>query len=288
MGNLKHMQDLRNLVDSGMSGAEIGRELGYTGTTIYKWAKKQGLYEKLRENGKEKQGGVISKKSLEKTKDLISKGETAVSIAGTLGVSNTTIKNWARRLGKEWVDKLKANGNRAKSNPKVTEEIVEEMIVLSEQGLGVDLIGKKLGLHGTTVRNHLIKNLGEDGYAKMHNIKKYTTYWSGRYYKNDRGDILQSSLEEVVADILYERGIEYITHKVLILRGKRFFPDFYLPKHNLYIEVFGMSDLDFYREKMALKIKEYEENGVNCIYLYKEDFKCIQDKLDRELMKWIL
>ncbi len=73
-----------------------------------------------------------------------------------------------------------------------------------------------------------------------------------------------------------------------MLRGKRFFPDFYLPKHNLYIEVFGMSDLDFYREKMALKIKEYEENGVNCIYLYKEDFKCIQDKLDRELMKWIL
>ena len=287
MGNLRHMQDLRNLVDSGMSGAEIGRELGYTGTTIYKWAKKQGLYEKLRENGKKKQGGVINKKNLEKTKDLISKGETAVSIADTLGVSNNTIKNWARRLGKEWVDKLKANGNRAKSNPKVTEEMVEEMIVLSEQGLGVDLIGKKLGLHGTTVRNHLIKNLGEDGYAKMHNIKKYTTYWSGRYYKNDRGDILQSSLEEVVADILYERGIEYTTHKVLILRGKRFFPDFYLPKHNLYIEVFGMSDLDFYREKMALKIKEYEENGVNCIYLYKEDFKCIQDKLDRELMKWI-
>ena len=287
MGNLKHMQDLRNLVDSGMSGAEIGRELGYTGTTIYKWAKKQGLYEKLKENGKEKQGGVISKKNLEKSKDLISKGETAVSIAGILGVSNNTIKNWARRLGKEWVDKLKANGNRAKSNPKVTEEMVEEMIVLSEQGLGVDLIGKKLGLHGTTVRNHLIKNLGEDGYAKMHNIKKYTTYWSGRYYKNSRGDILQSSLEELVADILYERGVEYTTHKVLILRGKRFFPDFYLPKHNLYIEVFGMSDLDFYREKMALKIKEYEENGVNCIYLYKEDFKCIQDKLDRELMKWI-
>ena len=287
MGNLKHMEDLRNLVDSGMSGAEIGRELGYTGTTIYKWAKKQGLYEKLKENGKEKQGGVISKKNLEKSKDLISKGETAVSIAGILGVSNNTIKNWARRLGKEWVDKLKANGNRAKSNPKVTEEMVEEMIVLSEQGLGVDLIGKKLGLHGTTVRNHLIKNLGEDGYAKMHNIKKYTTYWSGRYYKNSRGDILQSSLEELVADILYERGVEYTTHKVLILRGKRFFPDFYLPKHNLYIEVFGMSDLDFYREKMALKIKEYEENGVNCIYLYKEDFKCIQDKLDRELMKWI-
>lgn len=287
MRNLKHMQDLRNLVDSGMSGAEIGRELGYTGTTIYKWAKKQGLYEKLRENGKEKQGGVTSKKSLEKTKDLISKGGTAVSIAGTLGVSNTTIKNWARRLGKEWVDKLKANGNRAKSNPKVTGEIVEEMIVLSEQGLGVDLIGEKLGLHGTTVRNHLIENLGEDGYAKRHNIKKYTTYWSGRYYKNDRGDTLQSSLEEVVADILYERGIKYTTHKGLNLKGKRYFPDFYLPEYDVYIEVFGMSDLDFYIVKMDSKIKDYKDNGIKCIHLYKKDFKCINDKLDKELGKWL-
>jgi len=206
---------------------------------------------------------------------LIKAGNSAKQIALKLKIHTKTI--YEALIKNNLVDEmneLKKIGKMrvSQSALKVKEDIFLEINRLSLMGRGVDAIGKELGLHGTTIRYQLIKRLGKDEYQRRHSIKKYKEYWSGKYYTNDRGDILQSGLEEKVADYLYKNGIKYKTHKCLTLPEGKFFPDFYLEYFDIYIEVFGMSDLEFYKVKMKIKINSYEKNGVKFIGLNKEDF----------------
>ncbi len=199
---------------------------------------------------------------------LVEEGKSALDIAGVVGINPKTIYNL---LDEEGVEKLKANGKAKTIHNKLSDEQLEVMLGLSKQGRGIDAIGKKLGIDGTSVRYRLIKMLGKEEYSKRHSKKKYTDYWSGRYFINERGDRLQSGLEEKVVDYLFKLGIEYRTQVCLKLPEGKFYPD--IQVGNKYIEIFGMSDLDFYIKKMEIKKKVYEKNKIDCLYLYKEDFK---------------
>ena len=55
--------------------------------------------------------------------------------------------------------------------------------------------------------------------------------------------------------------------------GKFIYPDFYLEEYNLYIEVFGMSEVPYYIKGMKEKIKLYEENNIKFIGINYENFK---------------
>lgn len=151
--------------------------------------------------------------------------------------------------------KLKYNNRLAQSNSnrKVSQQEVKEFLRLSSNGWGHETIAKKIGYGASTVKYHLVRNLSSQEYKRRHGIRRFTSYWSGRSYKNDRGETFQSSLEERVANWLYKRGVNYKMHVRLLLGRKTYYPDFYLPRKGLYIEVFGMTDLDFYTRKMQRK-----------------------------------
>ena len=59
-----------------------------------------------------------------------------------------------------------------------------------------------------------------------------------------------------------------------------FYPDFYIPQYNLYIEFFGKND-EFYNKKMDLKIKIFSSrNDINFKYLTYNDSNILLEKLE--------
>lgn len=86
-------------------------------------------------------------------------------------------------------------------------------------------------------------------------------------YATERGELVRSKSEKILADKLYMRNIPYIYEQPLLLKeGIRVYPDFtVLNRHTreeFYWEHFGMMDKQEYCEKTVEKIRKYQRNGV--------------------------
>ena len=213
---------------------------------------------------------------------LLKQGLSTTEITNIVSCSRPIVSKLIKTYSTtEDIVNLKKINFSKKSHFKVTESVKSEILKLSESGYGIESIAKRLSIkiHPTTVMMTLRRTLSKDEYKKRHDKSKFDMYWSGRYFKNDRGDLLQSSLEEKVVDFLFQMNVIYYTCKyVLCLNGKnKMYCDVYIPKQSkikqdLYIEIFGLSDLDFYKIKMFKKIKEYENLNLELLPLYRNDF----------------
>lgn len=161
------------------------------------------------------------------------------------------------------------------------------MNYLSSKGVGIDTIGKELNLDGATVRYNLIKILGKEGYEKRHPRTRYTENngWNGWNGKNIEynGNWYQSNLEVEVAKILEELKLNFNSHVYLPLGDKKYYPDFYLPSYNLYIECAGMLDRGFYRVKFINKINDYSMYNINFLVVSSDTFNNFLDSLKERL-----
>lgn len=300
-----HLDEIRILVEEGKQPTEILKVVGISFYPFKKYLKELDpiLLERVNMNGnknfKTKEKLLISQNWDQIVNWIVKEKQSAQQIGDKLKLSAPTIHKRVKQQNLELYNKMFQNGRENKkigvdwSNSnrhfrKVTLSMLNEMLQLSKNGMGVDLIGKKLGIHGTTVMIHLRKLLGDKEYQSRHNKKKFTTYWSGRFYKNNRGDTLQSSLEEDVADWLFENNIKYEMRNTLWLGKKRYHPDFELIDLDMYIEIFGMSNQGFYKIKMDKKIEDYKKHNIKCIYLYYENFfrrKDYKTILEKELKR---
>lgn len=89
--------------------------------------------------------------------------------------------------------------------------------------------------------------------------------------------------EKRIADFLYKQGITFEYEKELMLSGRKYIPDFYLPEMNLYIEFFGWGHLPDYQARVEEKMKVYKNNGIACIYLFHKGSKDLEKILEEEL-----
>lgn len=210
---------------------------------------------------------------------LVKEGKTSTEIGKILNISNTSVRNYLKKYGfnKELVE-LRKNGFRRRDtvNQKVDEELIAKMVYYSRLGWGIERIGTELNLDGATIIRYLRHKLGDKEYQERHSRKKYTDYWSGRYFVNSRGDRLQSGFEEKVVDFLYENSIKYVTQTCLVLPEGKFYPDVKLLDSDIYVEVFGLSDMNFYIKKMNFKKDIYKKNKIKLISLEKDMFQTVQ------------
>lgn len=99
-----------------------------------------------------------------------------------------------------------------------------------------------------------------------------------------RGEQVKSHAEQKIADFLSRNGIRYeyerpIEVGIWIFREELCKPDFYLPDYDVYIEYWGMKDVEEgykrrdYRAKMAWKMKQYERYGVKLLSIYPDNLK---------------
>jgi hypothetical protein len=209
---------------------------------------------------------------IKKCENLLNKKSYSFNnLCKEININPSTFKNYLIQNNiKEIIEKCLSSN---KKQTALTEIIKNNIIKLEKEGKGNDVIGKLLNINGTTVRKYLIEYYGEEKYKKRHSIDKfYSPLYSG--FINERGDRFHSTLEMLVADYLYEKNIRYKTQDYIkFSNGKSIYPDFYLKDFNLYIEVFGMSEVPFYIQNMNKKIKLYEENNLNFLSIFYNNFK---------------
>jgi hypothetical protein len=91
--------------------------------------------------------------------------------------------------------------------------------------------------------------------------------------------VVQSRGERMIADWLSTQGIAYrYDDKFQIIQGYSVRPDFYLPRHDVFIEYWGLDTTD-YKIGMLLKQKLYQQEGKRLISLYPADLSQLDTKL---------
>ncbi len=168
------------------------------------------------------------------------------------------------------------------SSHKLTDKDIQDILDGSKEGIGNDKMGLMKNIDGICIRNVRKKFLTKEEYSLYHNISRF---YEGDYnsYYNERGDKLLSTWEEKVADHLFDNKVKYFSNVRIHYGGKNYSPDFYLPSNRVFIELFGMSNVDCYKDKMNEKIKFYNTNNIKCLFLYEEDF--LQNKKFIDLFK---
>ena len=89
----------------------------------------------------------------------------------------------------------------------------------------------------------------------------------GLIHRTERGDLVRSKSELVIADKLHARGIDYAYEQPLVLtNGRTRYPDFTIADHargvTFYWEHLGMLDNRGYRARWERKRAEYQECGI--------------------------
>jgi hypothetical protein len=190
-----------------------------------------------------------------------------------LGISKHSIEQILHKTNHQ---ELKDHFSTPKSNSyKLTDKDIQDILDGSKIGIGNDKMGLIKNIDGVCIRNIRKKFLTEEEYKEYHSIDRF---YDGDYksYYNNRGDKFLSTWEEKVADYLFENNILYHSNVRISLNGKNLCPDFYLTSSRVFIELFGMSNVNCYKKRMNEKIKFYNENKIKCLFLYEEDF--LKDK----------
>ena len=97
--------------------------------------------------------------------------------------------------------------------------------------------------------------------------------------ENKAGRPVRSRLEKCCAEFLAERNIKFIYEPLLLLSGKQYRPDFYLPDYGLFIEICGFTHMPFYRDRVELKQKVYTAQGLRCLFIEARSEKSLKDQL---------
>mgnify|MGYP001583810422 CR=1 FL=1 len=91
------------------------------------------------------------------------------------------------------------------------------------------------------------------------------------------GHYVQSEGERIIADRLYECGIDYIYDSLIEIDGEWIRPDFILPGLNdLIIEYKGMDELE-YNEKFERKLMILADAGMRVMVLRQRDLERVRD-----------
>lgn len=84
-------------------------------------------------------------------------------------------------------------------------------------------------------------------------------------FKTKKGDYVRSKSEKIIADLLYDYGLEYVYEAGITLDYKEYFPDFTvfhpIKRQEIYWEHFGMLNDYDYSVNTYKKIMNYELNG---------------------------
>ena len=140
----------------------------------------------------------------------------------------------------------------------------------------------------------------DDLYAQMwqeSSFRQNTYMEDKKVYETRRGEKVRSKSEAIIADMLCELKIPYHYEKALTLKkGEIRYPDFTLlhkkTRKELYLEHFGLWDMEEYRIDSLIKLREYRENGIypgkNLIFTYETEAVPLDIKGIRTMLKDIL
>jgi hypothetical protein len=94
---------------------------------------------------------------------------------------------------------------------------------------------------------------------------------------------VRSSYEKTCADLLYQNNIKFRYEPLMLLGGRRFRPDFYLPDYNLFIEICGYGHQPYYRDRIKYKEQIYKKNKLSAAFINYNGTGDLRDMIEEEL-----
>ena len=139
-----------------------------------------------------------------------------------------------------------------------------------------------------TFENTKYKLENKELFEKLHEFNPYDDYRK-RFpspYRCDDGDWVRSKAEREIDNFFYRHRIWHIIEEVYYKKNSdvKYYPDFYLPDYNLYLEYFGGTDNEYLAKRQA-KIATYRADpSIRFEYLTFQDDARIEERL-REICR---
>lgn len=94
---------------------------------------------------------------------------------------------------------------------------------------------------------------------------------------------VRSRYEKECVEYFEEQGITYKYEPLIILVGKQYRPDFYLPDFDLFVEICGFNHMPYYTDRVEQKKQLYRHHGLKAVFIIHSGRGSIKDKLRRAL-----
>lgn len=125
------------------------------------------------------------------------------------------------------------------------------------------------------------KKTGKPGQIKGTRLKRNLKF--GPVIPASSGIKVRSQYEKICADWLNRNDIEFQYEPLMLIKGRQFRPDFYLPQHNLFLEICGYNHMPFYRDSIARKKALYDKYGLKSVFVNCGNLKSLPARLAEEL-----
>jgi len=102
---------------------------------------------------------------------------------------------------------------------------------------------------------------------------------------------VRSNYEKRCAEYLYQNNIEFLYEPLMLLSGRQFRPDFYLPEYDLFLEICGYNHMPYYRDRIILKRQIYDKHKMSAIFIDYDGKgsleKLVRNKLEATGVKFL-
>lgn len=79
---------------------------------------------------------------------------------------------------------------------------------------------------------------------------------------------VRSQYEKRCADYLFGKGIEFRYEPLILLEGRKYRPDFYLPEYDVFLEICGYGHMPFYHNRIEQKKRIYDKENMKVIFIH--------------------
>jgi len=81
------------------------------------------------------------------------------------------------------------------------------------------------------------------------------------------GILVRSRYEQQCADCLFSHNIRFQYEPLMLLGGRKYRPDFFLPEFNLFVEICGYGHHPFYRDRVRQKKQIYQKHELATVFI---------------------
>lgn len=101
----------------------------------------------------------------------------------------------------------------------------------------------------------------------------------------ESGVKVRSKYECRCADFFTQHKVAFQYEPLMLLGGRQFRPDFFLPEHELFVEICGYGHMPHYRDRVKQKQELYEQHGMRAIFVHYSGKGSLEELLQAELAK---
>ena len=101
----------------------------------------------------------------------------------------------------------------------------------------------------------------------------------------DSGVDVRSIYERRCADFLFKNNIKFQFEPLILLDGKQYRPDFFLPEYTLFLEICGYGHMPHYNERLKKKARLYEKHNLQVLFIHYNGRGSLEKKIRDALEK---